>query len=179
MGEAGDQPHSSTNEDEEDANDQPHPHHAQEEDRNAVEAGLARGVVRSVARKGMRLPVVGRLPVSSTAAPRMPRMTSFPKASAPPGVRMPKISSIKGPKFPSAAPPRGGVMPRKLPVKDVARLSDRVSLGVDVYGSASEQQAGVVPKWKLQRLRNFATSKQRVFHQAILCDLALYIVRLV
>jgi len=169
MGEAG--------EDEEVANDQQHRPHEQEEDRNAAEAGLARGVVRSVAQKGMRLPVVGRLPVRSTAAPRMPRMTSFPKASAPRGVRMPKISSIKSPKFPSAAP-RGGVMPRKLPVKDVARLSDRVSLGVDMYGSASEQQTGA-HKWRLQLLRNFATSKQCVFHQAIPCDLALYIVRLV
>ena len=104
------------------------------DDRGAVEAGVARGVVRSMARQGLRLPAVGRLPLRAATGGK-----GFPKAGS---------SGL-----PMAAPPRI-VMPRRLPVRDVARISDRMSQGLDVWGSAEEVQ------WRLlSRLHNFATSE--------------------
>jgi len=105
-----------------------------DDDRNAVEAGLARGFLRSFSRSARsvaRFPSIGRLPKpNAAAAAGMPK--AMPKAAIP-RVPQPRV-----------------VMPRKVPVKDVARLSDRFSQGWDVYGLASHDA-----QWKLSRITNF------------------------
>jgi hypothetical protein len=44
-----------------------------------------------------------------------------------------------------------------LPVKQIAKLSDRLSLGLDIYDSASESKLG--SRWRLSRVIQFASSK--------------------
>jgi hypothetical protein len=44
-----------------------------------------------------------------------------------------------------------------LPIKQIAKLSDRLSLGLDIYDSASESKLG--SRWRLSRVIQFASSK--------------------
>ena len=44
-----------------------------------------------------------------------------------------------------------------LPVKQIAKLSDRLSLGFDIYDSASESKLG--SRWRLSRVIQFASCK--------------------
>ena len=116
-----------------------------DEDRNAAEASLVRGVFRSVT----RFPAVGQLP--RTAGPAMPRSiaTAIPKVlpnAAKPSFRM--IQALKqarpisvGGRSAAVRAGRGIVRRRVVPVKHVARISDRVSQGLDVYGIASSSSS--------------------------------------
>jgi hypothetical protein len=111
--------------------------HDEEEERNKAEAGIARGAARSMGLSAARLPAVGRLP----AVPR-PMVVRIPRPPAP-RVVMPKSA------------PRVA-MPRRLPVKQVAKVSDRVSQGLDLYDLAAESSA---KESNLSKLRSFASSK--------------------
>jgi len=123
----------------------------EEEDRNAVEAGLTRGVVRSVA----RFPAVGRLPKAPGTPNVMPKIVPKvkPPVISPKVIPLPKkLPSLPKPSAPRVPTPR--VLPKEVPVKEVARISDRVSQGLDVYDIANNEA-----KWKLSRIRTFATSE--------------------
>lgn len=93
------------------------PAHDADASAGSTEAGIVRGVSRSVAvsRAG-----VGRLPLSPRAVPR-----NVP-------------------------------VPRRVPVKQVARLTDRMSTGWDVWDAAASQDSAV--QKRRQQLRSFATS---------------------
>jgi hypothetical protein len=96
--------------------------------RNKTEAGVARGAARSLGTTAARLPAVGRLPLGRPAV-TVPR---------------PPVSV------------HHGMMPRRLPVKQVAKISDRVSQGIDLYDLAAESSAR---ESHLLRIRSFALSK--------------------
>jgi hypothetical protein len=84
------------------------------DDRGSAEAGVVRGLARSmqtIGRQAVKLPSVGRLPA-----------------------------------------PRSGVV--RLPVKQVAKISDRISTGWSMWDSAQETGA-----WQASRLRQFAISE--------------------
>lgn len=91
-------------------------------DAGATEAGIVRGVSRSVAQRAVaarsagrslaKLPSVGRLP-------RAPTPRALPKAAV------------------GAAPLKAATKAVKVPVKSVARLTDRVSTGLDLWEMAS------------------------------------------
>ena len=84
------------------------------DDRGSKEAGVVRGLARSmqtIGRHSVKLPSMGRLP----------------------------------------APRPGGV---RLPVKQVAKISDRISTGWSMWDSAQETGA-----WQTSRLRQFAISE--------------------
>jgi hypothetical protein len=80
-------------------------------------SGEAAGVVRGVSRSIVRAPLIGRLPKAAT---RMPP------------VRVPKPPSAVG----------RGILRRRVPIRRVARVSDRVSTGWDWYTSALEVDDG-------------------------------------
>lgn len=99
--------------------------------RHKAEAGLVRGAARSLGRVS-RSPMVGRLPAPRTVVPR-------------------SVTTV-----PSAAPrPTGAVMPRRLPVQRVAKVSDRVSQGLDLYDLASASSA---KESYISKVRSFASS---------------------
>ena len=86
------------------------------EERASAEAGVVRGLARSIqttGRQAARFPAVGRLPAASR-------------------------------------------LPSRIPVKQVAKISDRVSTGWDVWDTANETGA-----WKLSRLRPFVICEFR------------------
>ena len=121
-----------------------------DEDRNAAEASLVRGVFRSVS----RFPAVGQLP--RTAGTAMPRSiaTAIPKVlpnAAKPTFRMIKALNKARPisvggRSAAVRAGRGMVRRRVVPVKHVARISDRVSQGLDVYGIASSSSNSHEPQ---------------------------------
>ena len=63
--------------------------------------------------------------------------------------RLPSVGRLPG------KIPRRISMPRKLPVKQVARISDRISQGYDVWDTAKESRL----KLKLSRLKKFVVSE--------------------
>jgi hypothetical protein len=97
----------------------------EDDHRNKAEAGIARGAVRSMGRS-----------VAKTAA-------KFPAVGRLPTVR------------PVPVPRAGAVMPRRLPVKQVAKISDRMSQGLDLYDSVSSEST----QSKVLRLTSFVSSK--------------------
>jgi hypothetical protein len=58
-------------------------------------------------------------------------------------------------KFPTVG--RLPIQRPNLPIKQIAKLSDRLSLGLDIYDSASESKLG--SRWRLSRVIQFASSK--------------------
>jgi hypothetical protein len=99
---------------------------SEEDDRrNKAEAGIARGAVRSMGRS-----------VAKTAA-------KLPAVGRLPAVR------------PVPVPRSGAVMPRRLPVKQVAKISDRMSQGLDLYDSVSSEST----QSKVLKLTSFVSSK--------------------
>ena len=116
----------------------------QDEDNTSAEAG---GIVRGAARTATtmsRRAVIGRLP---KAAPKPPRII-IPKGKAP----MPRI------------------MPKKVPLKHVARVSDRISTGFDAYdavtssssgGTAADEANAMKVRWRhlSQRILSFSGSE--------------------
>jgi hypothetical protein len=138
-------------------------------DRATAEAGAVRGLaqsVRAIGGRAVRFPSMGRLPAP---APRMPMpkvsVPKMPKVSVP--SRVPKISAPRvpnkisaprmtpRPKLPSSASPRiPTTSTTTIPVKQVAKISDRVSTGWGVWDSAHETEA-----WTFSRLRPFVLCK--------------------
>ena len=104
-------------------------------------SGEAAGVVRGVSRSVVRAPWVGRLPKN---VPRTLPRPVVPKAGIPKSV--PKIPATPRPPVPKAGPsPSIGsnVLRQKVPVRQVARVTDRLSTGYDVYQSAVESSEQV------------------------------------
>jgi hypothetical protein len=106
--------------------------------RNTAEAGIARGAVRAMSKSATR------------ATAQFPSIGSLPR---------PMPAKIVVPK---AAPGVGVVMPRKLPVRQVAKVSDRVSQGLDLYDLATTKSPSNVSESKFSKFRNFATSTYTV-----------------
>jgi hypothetical protein len=119
----------------------------QDEDNNtsAEAGGIVRGAARTATTMSRRA-VIGRLP---KAPPKPPRII-IPKGKAP----MPRI------------------MPKKVPIKHVARVSDRISTGFDVYDSvtsssssggtnSSNEAHAMKARWRLlsQRILSFSGSE--------------------
>lgn len=112
-------------------------HDDDEEDRrNKAEAGIARGAARSLGRTAGAARSLGRTAVTLPTVGRLP----MPR----PAVVLPR------------PPPARLVMPRRLPVKHVAKISDRVSQGLDLYELAAESSA---KESRLLKIRSFASSK--------------------
>ena len=95
------------------------------------EAGIFRGLARSVGRNSgstaqqgismLRIPTIGRLPATSAA-------TTTATSASKVVLRQPKILPSRPSDF----------IPRKLSVKQVVKVSDHVSQGINVIDSASE-----------------------------------------
>lgn len=140
-------------------------HHA-----GATEAGIVRGVSRSVAQRAAaartagksmaRFPAVQKFPHkmipkarAPSAATRMPK-GSLPRARSPhvklPSVRAPKASSV--PPRPRTAP-RPTSVRRGVPVKRVSKVADRMSTGLDLWDSASSSTGTGQTKKSLKRKR--------------------------
>ncbi len=147
------------------------------------EAGIFRGLARSVGRNSgstaqqgismLRIPTIGRLPATSATT----TATSASKVV----FRQPKI-----PSRPS------DFIPRKVPVKQVVKVSDHVSQGINVIDSASE--SSTIPNKekknsfenRIMQFRTFASSTYYrilyVFNNAfgkckvpqVVCTLLLY-----
>ena len=102
----------------------------------ASEAGVLRGLARSFGRssgntfqKGismMKIPTIGRLPATA-----VPSSTATVNTAS-------KVVFRQGalPKLPSPRP--SDFIPRKVPIKQVVKLSDHVSQGISFIDSASE-----------------------------------------
>jgi hypothetical protein len=121
------------------------------------EAGIVRGVARSVGRitsqKGIsmvKLPAVGRLPVANTKPP------------------IPSL--FRGPKVTTTTGPTATIIPKRISVKQVAKVSDHVSQGISLFDSASDVSDSTTTTQKqatkkniyierVQRLQIFASSK--------------------
>ena len=129
-----------------------------DDERNAVEAGMVRGFFRSFA----RFPAIGRLPAAK-AVPKVPQAITktMPKhlpTMMPKRIHFPKkITTALKARAPASGHVRvgRGIMRRRVPVKDVARISDRVSQGLDVYDIATKHDS----QGKLSRLASFVTSE--------------------
>ena len=141
--------------------------------RASAEAGAVRGVARSLQKSvGQRLvkfPAMGRLP-----APKMPVPPPSASSSSLPS-SLSSISKSTGGRIrlPKNIPkPRAGgggggatgsagrsmpssVTPKSIPVRQVAKISDRMSTGLDVLDTA--QETGV--SWRLTRFVSFAVGK--------------------
>ena len=128
-----------------------------DDDRNAAEAGMVRGFLRSIA----RFPAIGRLPASPKVPQAIARtMRSKPMPTiVPTSVHFPKRlpTALKTSMKPASGHVRvgRGILRRRVPVKDVARISDRVSQGLEVYEIATQHDS----QWKLSRVASFVTGK--------------------
>jgi hypothetical protein len=119
------------------------------------EAGALRGIARSLGRGtgtpsqvGMlRLPTIGRLPITSP-----PNTVSSTILKAP----------IKAPR--NIATGGSITIPRKIPVKRVAKVSDQVSQGISLFDSASESSTissnstKTIHEERVAQFRNFGLS---------------------
>ena len=119
------------------------------------EAGIFRGLARSVGRNSgstaqismLRIPTIGRLPATSAA-------TTTATSASKVVLRQPKILPSRPSDF----------IPRKLSVKQVVKVSDHVSQGINVIDSASESSTISNKKTKnsfgnrAMQFRTFASS---------------------
>jgi hypothetical protein len=120
------------------------------------EAGLVRGAARSLGSSGrqgiamMRLPTVGRLPVAA------------PTHGVTPTIFRGRVAKIKTTSI-----------PRRIPVKKVAKVSDQVSQGMSLYDSAAESSSsntsvntsrGEATSSRWKKFTSFASSRSCCDH---------------
>ena len=133
------------------------------------EAGIFRGIARSVGRstgakaqKGlslMRIPTIGRLP-----APTIPPPTITATTTSKIIFRQRTIPTVSSSKISVSAQP-SNFIPRKVPIKQVVKVSDQVSQGISLIDSASESSSNSNKTVKnafeerIVQLRTFASSE--------------------
>lgn len=135
----------------------------------ASEAGVFRGIARSIGRssgtstqKGismMRMPTIGRLPTAAVPSP-----TISATAASKVVFRQGSIPKVSPPKISVAARP-SNFIPKKVPIKQVVKVSDHVSQGLSFIDSASEASTNSSKvkrnafEERIMQLRTFASSK--------------------
>jgi hypothetical protein len=137
----------------------------------ASEAGFFRGLARSIGRssgttaqKGismMRMPTIGRLPATTGT---IPSPISTANTASKVIFRQGPIPKVSPPKIAVNARP-SNLIPKRVPVKQVVKVSDHVSQGLSFIDSASESStnSNITQKnafeERIMKLQTFASSK--------------------